>query len=52
MEPAVLPSPCFGKVLSVENQGFGSANAVLKLLFDGDTSDNVLDMLLARKYIF
>ncbi|KAF5980165.1 aldehyde reductase II [Fusarium coicis] len=47
----VLPSPCFGKVLSVEDQGFGSANAVLKLLFDGDTSCNILDMLLAQWYV-
>ncbi|RSL84650.1 hypothetical protein CEP51_003753 [Fusarium floridanum] len=47
----VLPSPCFGRVLSVEKQGFGSANAVLKLLFDGDTSNNVLDMLLAQWYV-
>ncbi|RSM18667.1 hypothetical protein CDV31_002387 [Fusarium ambrosium] len=47
----VLPSPCFGRVLSVEKQGFGSANAVLKLLFDGDTSDNVLNILLAQWYV-
>ncbi|KAF4464318.1 aldehyde reductase II [Fusarium albosuccineum] len=44
----VIPSPCFGAVLSPEKQGYSAANRVLKMLWDGDSSDDVANALIAQ----
>ncbi|KAJ3543965.1 hypothetical protein NM208_g3303 [Fusarium decemcellulare] len=46
----VIPSPCFGSVLSPEKQGYSAANRVLKMLWDGDSSDDVANALIARNF--
>ncbi|KAF5008657.1 hypothetical protein FDECE_5069 [Fusarium decemcellulare] len=45
---AVIPSPCFGAVLNPEKQGYSAANRVLKMLWDGDSSDDVANALIAQ----
>ncbi|KPM46029.1 hypothetical protein AK830_g437 [Neonectria ditissima] len=45
----VIPSPCFGQVLYPEKQGYSAANRVLKMLWDGNSSDDVVGALQARE---
>lgn len=47
----VIPSPCFGQSLCPAQQGYSAANRVLKMLWDGDDSDDVANAFTARKFI-
>ncbi|KAH0421850.1 aldehyde reductase ii [Colletotrichum camelliae] len=41
----VIPSPCYGEVLNPENQGFSAAIGALKMLWDGNSSEEIVKML-------
>ncbi|KAI8716029.1 Aldehyde reductase II [Fusarium sp. LHS14.1] len=44
----VIPSPCFGQSLCPAQQGYSAANRVLKMLWDGDDSDDVANAFTAQ----
>ncbi|KAI8221966.1 hypothetical protein K4K53_007275 [Colletotrichum sp. SAR 10_77] len=40
----VIPSPCYGEVLDPKNQGFTAAMGILKMLWDGNGSEEIVKM--------
>lgn len=46
---SVIPSPCYGGILDPNHQKFSAANGMLKILWEGNDSEEIVKMFEARK---